>query len=463
MAGTTTLFSFPKGKDTGYRVVFDWDKYQEENRLVNDVDNPTFEFTKKKSEHGIKLEMKKLNHDWNTQVSQESLLIDINLINPINKPIKEFKVVTKFNPALAVVPHVKKEFLDKAVYRLKTRLTGGNLIHYEFSSINGKKKDGNLVATRKLKCGDAVFEVYFFYKSPKYFEQAVRKEMILSESKEINKILECYSGIKLYRDNFRVKPYGDQNSDWIGLDIAAHNNSMLPRNDAIIGMVHVGKTKNPLIVDTTTREGIIYNDEFQDLIAFVQLSIQKIFADLRGEFESHKTKARKKKVKKSRKPVPVVIPGGAPMSSLVPSVFMDIGGKYPENFYNQLQEEINICYEHNHPNATFFLCRKMVENLVFNILEKKFPSRIELWYDKTNGVRLKFSKLIKNLHDERNNFGKPNIKSYIEKFNSGVGLFRQEANSKAHNIFEYLCDRNELHQFKIKDLVQLLVKIFDNI
>jgi hypothetical protein len=239
---------------------------------------------------------------------------------------------------------------------------------------------------------------------------------------------------------------------------------MLPRNDALIGMVHISKSKNPAIVDTTTREGVIYTDEFQDLIAFVLVSIQKVFSDLRSEFESHKTKARKNKTKKSNKPIPVNVPGsGVKIAVTTPTVLVEIGGKYPENFYNQLQDEINVCYDHNHPNAAFFLCRKMVENLVFNILEKKFPSQINLWYDQKYKIRHKFSILIKNLYDERSNFGKPNVKTYIEKFNTEVGLFRKEANTKAHNVFEYLGDKKELNKFKIKDLVQLLVKIHDNI
>ena len=460
---TATLFSLPGGKDTGYKIFFDWDKYQEENILVSDIGNPTSEFKKKKADHGIRLEIKNLNHDWNNQEAQTELLTDIHLLNPMNKPVRDFRVAAKFDPSLTTVPKIKKEFLETAVYSLKTKLIGGSLIRYEFSSVKGKKKYGNRQTTRKLKCGDAVFELYFFYKSPKYFEQAVGKKMPVVEARDIGKSLEHYSGIKLYRDNFRVKPYGDSSSDWIGLDIAAHNNSMYPRNDAIIGMVHIGKSKNPAIVDTTTREGIIYTDEFQDLIAFVQASIFGIFADLRSEFESHKTKARKKKTGKSKKPAPVTVPSGTKSAVALVEAFIEIGGKYPENFYDQLQEEINICYEHNHPNAAFFLCRKIVENLVFNILEKKFPSRIDLWYDQQRKIRHKFSVLLKNLYDERNNFGKPNVKMYIEKFNSEVGLFRKEANTKAHYVFEYLGDKSELKKFKIKDLVQLLIKIYSNI
>lgn len=458
---TATLFSLPEGKDTGYKVVFDWDKYQDETALVGDIDNPTSEFKKKKSEHGIRLEIRDLNHDWNIQESQTELLTDIYLLNPLNKQVKDFKAVAKFDPSLATVPKIKKEFLNKAVYTLKTRLLGGSSIRYEFSSAKGKKRNGNCPTDRKLKCGDAFFEFYFFYKSPKSFEQTVGKKMTTSESKEIVKLLGHYNGIKLYRDNFRVKPYGDARNDWLNLDISAHNNSIYPRRDQIIGMVHISKSKNSAIIDTTTREGIVFTDEFQDLIAFVQASIFGIFTDLRSEFEPHKVKARKKKIaKEHRSPLKVPSPTKVPPP---PETLVEIGGKYPEIFYDQLQDEINVCYEHNHPNAAFFLCRKMVENMVFNVLEKKFPKRVDLWYDTKNKVRHRFSILVKNLYSERKNFGKPNIEHYIDKFNSEVGLFRKEANSKAHYVFEYLIDKSELKKFKIKDLVQLLAKIYDNI
>lgn len=454
----TTLYSLPRGRDTGYKVIFDWEKYQKENILVNDVDNPSFEFKKKKNEHGLRLEIKDLNHDWNSEDSQKELLVDVSLVNPINKQVPKFKTSTKFSSPLAVVPKIRKEFLNKAVYKLKTRLVGGSSIRYEFTPTKGRKKEDYAKLERKLKCGDAVFEMYFFYKLPKYLKKATGKTMSRAEAKEITEVLENYSGIKLYRDNFRVKPYGDLKSDWLGLDIAAHNNSMYPRNNAIIGMVHISKSKNPRIVDTTTREGVVLSDEFQDLISFIQTSIFRVFTDLRSEIESHKTKARKgADLKKGKIKIPP-----SPKTEESEENLIEVQGSYPENFYDKLQEEINICYKHNHPNAAFFLCRKLMENMVFNILEKKFKSRVNLWYDTKNKIRLKFSVLVKNMYDERDQF-KPNVKTYIESFNNKVGPFRKEANTKAHYVFEYLSDRKELTKFKINDLVQLLIKVYQNI
>ena len=320
----TVLYSYPRNESTGYKILFDWGKYQAENILIDQIPNQTFRFPKTKGKYGTMLEILNLNHDWNDKSSQENLLRDINLLNPINKPLTDFKVIPKINPTLVSVPLIRRGFLEKAVYKLKTRLSGGISVRYEFI-VKGKRKEGLFTLDRKLKCGDAVFELYFFYKSPKYLKDALGIEISQADAKEITNILENYSGIKLYRDNFRVKPYGEPKSDWIGLDVAAHNQSILPRNNAVIGMVYISRSKNQEIVDTTTREGVLYSDAFIDLISFVQTSIFRIFADLRSEAESHKKKAKKRaKLKKQKtKIIPVV---GAP--ELKEDTIFELFGKY---------------------------------------------------------------------------------------------------------------------------------------
>jgi len=305
---STILYSYPRNESFGYKIDFDWEKYQTENVFIDQIQNKTFKFSKIKNKHGIKLEIRGLNHDWNDKVAQDDLLRDINLLNSINSPLSNFEITPKFNPSLSDVPKVKRNFLNKTVYKLRARLLGGISIKYEFTGKKKIKRKGFFNLDSKLKCGDSFFELHFFYKSPKYLKEALGVDMTRAEAKEITKILENYSGIKLYRDNFRVKPYGESKNDWIGLDIAAHNQSILPRNNAVIGMVHISRAKNQEIIDTTTREGVLYTDEFIDLISFIRTSIFKIFADLRSEVESKKKKAKKKLKTRGKKTkvIPVI-------------------------------------------------------------------------------------------------------------------------------------------------------------
>lgn len=121
----TTLTSLPNNKTEGYKIEFNWDKYQKENVLLQDVINDGYKFKKKSKERGLKIEIGSLNHNWNDIETQKNLLLDINLINPINKKQSNFKVNTKFSEKLTNIPTIKKTFLDNAVYKLKTRLQGG--------------------------------------------------------------------------------------------------------------------------------------------------------------------------------------------------------------------------------------------------------------------------------------------------------------------------------------------------
>lgn len=64
---------------------------------------------------------------------------------------------------------------------------------------------------KPLLCGNLKAEIYFF----------LRDSANLSDAESgynfrfAQRILDTYCGIKIYRDNFRVKPYGDIGNDWL--------------------------------------------------------------------------------------------------------------------------------------------------------------------------------------------------------------------------------------------------------
>ncbi len=86
--------------------------------------------------------------------------------------------------------------------------------------------------------------------------------------------LENHGGIKIYRDNFLVRPYGDPMSDsfdWLGLDaIKANSPAAIShptgrwkvRNKQGQGTVLISRIFNDCILDKSSREGIIENEYF---------------------------------------------------------------------------------------------------------------------------------------------------------------------------------------------------------
>jgi hypothetical protein len=460
LGAQTVLITNPKDEVHGYQINFEWNKYLEKNALANEVVNDGFKFKKSKKNQGTSLEIFKLRHDWNDSETQKNILKDIYLLYPPNNKPKGFKVKTNLkNNSLK---RIDKKFLDKAAYQLDISLEKGDVVKYKAKALNGKARNDSFKLDRKLSCGDVSFEFFYYYRTSLALRNALGVETNQFGVTENSKILDDYYGIKIYRDFFRVKPYGEVGDDWLGLDLGYQNNTMFPRNNNVFGIVNLSKISNPNIIDTTTREGIVYNKEFQDLQSFLKIVIQEVFLGFRSEVESHKKKATKKNkaiskgkkvisVKKSAKPT-------VPTSS---KLIENLGHAYPQSFYATLEQEINDTYINNYPNAAFFLCRKLIENLIFNILEKKYSTDISLWFSIATNSHHKLSQLIANLYNKKLDF-KPNVQRYIEKFNSSVGIFRKETNAKAHNIFEYLYDRSELKRFKINDLVQLLLNIFHN-
>jgi signal transduction histidine kinase len=84
--------------------------------------------------------------------------------------------------------------------------------------------------------------------------------------------LELFGGIKIYRDNFNVRPYGDPDgpaSDWLSLGQRRSSNpaqasrknwTVAPNN--IAGTINISRHLNPDLNDQSNRGGIIDNEEF---------------------------------------------------------------------------------------------------------------------------------------------------------------------------------------------------------
>ena len=70
-------------------------------------------------------------------------------------------------------------------------------------------------------------------------------------------------GVRLYRDGFRVYPYGSENDDWLELDKAALASKGYALNRIqLVGQVEIGRLQNPHLIDQTNREGLRQTVQF---------------------------------------------------------------------------------------------------------------------------------------------------------------------------------------------------------
>ena len=85
--------------------------------------------------------------------------------------------------------------------------------------IDGKEKsfiDYQLVSDSTMECGPFDFEIRAWDR-----DRIGLSEYMLTYAtnlRGIRRMLDAYTGVSIYRDGFRVHPYGEPGVDWLGLD-----------------------------------------------------------------------------------------------------------------------------------------------------------------------------------------------------------------------------------------------------
>lgn len=99
----------------------------------------------------------------------------------------------------------------------------------------------------------------------------------------IKELLYEKGGIRLYRNGFRVLPYGEEGDDWLGLAKSNNRNIVLAQhtNRNFFGFVELEDSNN-IFEETSSREGIIENESSRELVNFVYRSLLSAVMKVQG-------------------------------------------------------------------------------------------------------------------------------------------------------------------------------------
>ena len=87
---------------------------------------------------------------------------------------------------------------------------------------------------------------------------------------EIRRIITQYCGVSIYRDGFRVHPYGAPGNDWLQLDNRSRQSPTTRlANNQIVAAIRCSRGSNPDLIDRTTREGLVHNPAYEELKKWV--------------------------------------------------------------------------------------------------------------------------------------------------------------------------------------------------
>jgi len=240
---------------------------------------------------GTELIIKNLRQIW-SEADIENLYEELSILTPPFKEVIDFNIHLESDVTDKFNGKVESPFHQNAELEINANYSGiGSDITYSFSDkynlISSKKLtikwnqlrqrnaslEPELPFLDKLKCGPVNITLLFYPRDSSMIEGTGFKLADLRE------FLNKNAGIKIYRDNIRVKPYGnpkDSEGDWLGLQ---ERKSKEPAGISrptwkagahqIVGGVFISRDENPDLRDSAAREGLIEGEAFYQLRAFV--------------------------------------------------------------------------------------------------------------------------------------------------------------------------------------------------
>ncbi|KKG10437.1 hypothetical protein [Methanosarcina sp. 2.H.A.1B.4] len=136
----------------------------------------------------------------------------------------------------------------------------------------------------------------------------------------------------------------------------------------------------------------------------------------------------------------------------------------PDSFYRALANEINFQYITNHYIPLSILIRKIIENLIIDILRKKYGhSNMEMYYNINQGRFQDFSVLLRNLDSCKQDF-KHVSSSFNDDLMRKIKKYKESGNSAAHSIDVNLTNDYFLsNKEEINYIINILIRVCKNL
>ncbi len=173
------------------------------------------------------------------------------------------------------------ELLDYYDYRLSGRVFGDGQYKIKYQNkqldIEEIKIDKITLTSNKAYCGEVSFDFRIFDRDVDSIKKL--SDTINNKKNETKRILDSISGVSIYRNGFRIRPYGDSGNDWLELDkkrISAPTRKI--GSNQISGYIEIGDEETSNLIETSARDGLKEDKHyfglrtiFNELITIVEL------------------------------------------------------------------------------------------------------------------------------------------------------------------------------------------------
>lgn len=270
----------------GYKLEIDWEDYKSDREL-SEISNKLSEIDLD-IESGTELRISGLREAWNevqikrvfryvADLLQPTALSELSKQNLIGNDYRldSFNVffykVT--NDSSELVIDQNKMYFDHALAVFEGYVIDGKGI-CEIKSKRFEVNDVIEIEGDFLDLPDVHFKVYYFIYNYKWYNGIIPK----MDYNFIVNMSEHHSGVKLYRNGFRVLPYGEKGNDWLKIDkssVKTIQNAYVPfNNNNFFGFVEILDADGNDFEETSSREGLVENLPFDQLSIFLNRSLK---------------------------------------------------------------------------------------------------------------------------------------------------------------------------------------------
>ncbi len=263
-----------------------------------------------KNSSGTKIKITGLKEPWSKRMAKDLKRNTLAMLSPKNNP-DTFKINLDFknnwlenfkdvNEILEIAPYKFNALLDEN-YNLTVNYEFNLALENEFGKreiqedtyniqglllpeIRAELKDEDFTEeeiekkmeqflTTKNPFGSLFLEIY------SYDLDSDTLKKYTEEAQTLKAILKNHSGIKVFKNEMRVYDYGEPGNDWLKLDIRRIQNKDWFSNNQNIGYIHLDAEQSTSLIEKTSREGFIDNNDFK---IFYKCVIQ-ILTDFKAE------------------------------------------------------------------------------------------------------------------------------------------------------------------------------------
>lgn len=294
-----------------------WSDFADLDAMIEDIDVKPYRGGSKPAQDwsGTRIIINDLSEDWTEERIRDMVEHEFaRLTDPFLDQKRRPRVVIFWNEERLTIPWMQQKLLDNAHARIsgsyeivegKPQLSCTiNAMDLGFqhpkeaeritvtapdleAALIGAGQKQNIHDNALLTIGPFEFEAHWFNR------RRLSNIDGIGELKVVRELQQKWSGILLFRDGFRVFPYGEDEDDWLALDRRALGRPGYALNKTqFVGRVTISRTANRYLVDQTNREGLRVTPEQQVLVGVMQYVINDVLLnflkDIEKQYKSQK-------------------------------------------------------------------------------------------------------------------------------------------------------------------------------